>query len=213
MKERIYSIVCLFFVFNFAVYAQDTIQSPTLNNEISVSTSKSHSDYYLSLKYSKFISNDLWFKTGLIDLGKNSHKYIAPTVGVPAGSSFNTTNSSLNGGLLIGIEKHKSTDKLELTYGLIAQIIYNKSNYTTENPNIPLNRRDIDVYKYSPGIGMGLGLYYKIIPSLSLGMELNPTISYVLTNKESDAGYAEKNRDFIFSFTNNGVLVTLKYKF
>jgi len=212
MKKICYSIVFLLFVLNCSVFAQDTIQSKISNNEISVSTSRlSFND--LSLKYAKYMSNDLWFKVGVIDLENSFHKYIAPSVGMPPGSSFNTTNSKLNGGLLIGIEKQKSTDKLELTYGLNLQMIYNKSNYTTENPNVSLNKRDIDVYKYSPGIGMGLGLFYKIIPSILIGMEINPSFNYSFIKEVSNAGYAYKHRDFNFSFTNNGVLITLKYSF
>ena len=212
MKKNLYSIVCLLFIFNYSIYAQDTIQSPNFKNEISVSTSKL-SFNNVSSKYAKYISNDLWFKVGLIDLENSFHRYIPPAAGVPVGSSFKTTNSNLNGGLLIGIEKQKSDDKLELTYGLEAQMIYNKSNYTTENPDVPLEKRDIDVYKYSPGIGCNLGLYYKIIPSILFGMEINPMFSYSFINQKSDAGYADKKREFNFSVTNNGVLVTLKYRF
>lgn len=211
MKKIISSIVGLLFVFNCHVFAQDTIQSPSLKNEISVSTGKL-SFNNLSLKYGRYISNDLWFKVGLIDLENSFHRYIAPSVGIPTGSSFNSTNSKLNGGLFIGIEKHKTIKKYEFTYGLDVQMIYNKSNYTTEDQNVTLDKRDIDVYKYTPGIGCNLGFFYKIIPSVLLGMEINPTFNYSFTNgKSTTSDYAYKNRDFFFSFTNNGVLVTLKY--
>lgn len=207
MKKLFYSIVCLLFVFNWAVYAQESDEKSVLKNEISVSTSKLSFDN-LSLKYARSISNDLRFKVGVIDLEGSFHKNI-PSVG-----SFISTNSSLNGGLLIGIEKQKSINKLEFTYGLNVQMIYNYTNYTTENPSVPAIQRDIDVYKYSPGIGFGLGFFYKINPSMLLGFEINPSINYSFTNGESTStGYAYKNRDFYFSFTNNGALVTLKNRF
>lgn len=207
MKKNLYSIVCLLFVFNYSAIAQETTQSPTLKNEISVSTSKLTFDD-LSLKYARFISNDLWFKVGVINLDGSFHKNI-PQVG-----SYNSTNSSLNGGLLIGIEKQKSINNLIFTYGLNVQMIYNYSNYTTENPSVPLIQRDINVYKYSPGIGFGLGFFYKINPVILLGFEINPSINYAFINGESTStGYAYKNRDFYFSYTNNGALITLKYRF
>jgi hypothetical protein len=207
MKKAVGFIVCLLFLFNCLVHAQDTVQAPTFKNEISVSSSRLTFDD-LSLKYARSISNDLWLKVGVINLEGSFHKNI-PSVG-----SFISTNSSLNGGLLIGIEKQKSTNKLELTYGLNVQMIYNYTNYTTENPSVPAIQRDIDVYKYSPGIGFGLGFFYKINPSILLGFEINPSINYAFTNGESaSTGYAYKNRDFYFSFTNNGALITLKYRF
>lgn len=207
MKKSFYSIVCLLLVFNCAVIAQESGEPTVPKNEISVSTSKLSFDD-LSLKYARFISNDLWLKVGVINLEGSFHKNM-PQVG-----SFNSTNSSLNGGLLIGIEKHKSINNLEFTYGLNAQMIYNYSNFTTENPSVPSIQRDINVYRYSPGIGVGLGFFYKIKPSILLGFEINPTINYAFTNGENTStGYAYKNRDFYFSFTNNGALITLKYRF
>ncbi len=212
MKKLFNSIVFLLLVFNYAVYSQESDEKSVLKNEISVSTSKLNFDY-LSLKYSRSIYNDLWFKVGVIDLERSFHKNL-PIVGLPSGSSYNSANSSHNGGLLFGIEKQKSTHNLEFTYGLNVQMIYNYTNYTTENPNVPLIQRDINVYKYSPGIGFGLGFFYKIIPSISLGLEINPMINYSFINGESTStGYAYKNRDFYFSFTNNGILGTLKYRF
>jgi hypothetical protein len=207
MKKTVCSIVCLLFLFNCLVHAQDTVQSPTLKNEISVSSSKLTLDD-LSLKYARSISNDLWLKVGVINLEGSFHKNI-PSVG-----SFITKDSQFNGGLLIGIEKQKSINKLEFNYGLNVQMIYNYTNYTTQNPSVPSIQRDIDVYKYSPGIGFGLGFFYKINPSILLGFEINPSINYVFTNGESSStGYAYKNRDLYFSFTNNGALITLKYRF
>lgn len=206
MKKLFYSIVCLLFVFNSSIYAQEITQSPTLKNEISVSTSKLTFDD-LSLKYSRLISNDLWFKVGVINLEGSFHK------NMPGVGAFNSTNSSLNGGFLIGIEKQKSTNHLEFAYGLNLQMIYNYTNYTTENPSVPLIQRDINVYKYTPGIGFGLGFFYKFNPSILLGFEINPSINYAFINGESASGYKYKNRDFYFSFTNNGALVTLKYRF
>jgi len=207
MKKLFNFIVCLLVVFNCAVYAQETTQSTTLKNEISVSTSRLTFDD-LSLKYARFISDDLWFKVGVINLDGSFHK------NTPSFGSFVSTNSSLNGGLLIGIEKQKSTNNLEFTYGLNIQMIYNYTNYSTEDPRVPSNQRDTDVHKYIPGIGFGLGFFYKINPSILLGFEINPSINYAFTNGESTStGIAYKNRDFYFSFTNNGALVTLKYRF
>ena len=205
MKKIFKSTVCLLFVFNCAVYAQEPIERTFPKNEISVSTSKLTFDN-LSLKYARFISNDLWFKVGVINLDGSFHKNM-PSVG-----SYNSTNSSLNGGLLIGVEKQKTVNKLEFTYGLNIQMNYNYSNYTTGNPGVPYNQRNINVYKYSPGIGFGLGFFYKINPSVLLGFEINPSVNYSFTNGNNSDGYEYKNRDFYFSFTNNGALLTLKYR-
>jgi hypothetical protein len=207
MKKLFYSFVCLLFVFNWAVYAQESDEKSVVKNEISVSTSKLSFDN-LSLKYARSISNDLWLKVGVINLEGSFHKNI-PSVG-----SCITKDSQINEGLLIGIEKQKTVNKLEFNYGMNVQMLYNHTRYTTENPSTPVNQRDIDVYKYSPGIGFGLGFFYKINPSILLGFEINPSINYSFTNGESTStGYAYKNRDFYFSFTNNGALVTLKYRF
>jgi len=207
MKKVICSIVCLLFVFSGAVYSQESDEKSVLQNEISVSTSRLTFDD-LSLKYARLISNDLWFKVGVINLDGSFHKNM-PQVG-----SFNSTTSSLNGGLVIGIEKQKSINRLEFNYGLNVQMIYNHTNFTTENPNVPLIQRDINAYSYNPGIGFGLGFFYKFNPSILLGFEINPTMNYVFINgKSTSTGYAFKNRDFYFSFTNNGALITLKYKF
>jgi len=207
MKKLSYSIVCLLIVLNCTVYAQESEEKSVLKSEISVSTGKLSFDN-LSLKYARFISNDLWFKVGVIDLEGSFHKNL-PSVG-----SYNSKNSSFNGGLLIGIEKHSSTSKLEFVYGLNMQMIYNYSNYTTENPSVPQIRRDIDLYRYSPGVGFGLGFFYKFNHSLLLGFEIAPSINYSFINGEdASTGYAYKNRDFYFSLTNNGALVTLKYRF
>jgi len=207
MKKILKSIVCLLFVFNCTSYAQETIEKSISKNEISVSTSKLTFED-LSLKYARLISNDLWLKVGVINIDGSFHKNM-PSVG-----SYNTKNSSLNGGLLIGVEKQKSTNKLEFIYGLNFQMMYNYSNYTTENPSLPLIQRDIDIYKYTPGIAFGLGFFYKINPSILLGFEINPSVNYAFTNGENTStGYAYKNRDFYFSFTNNGALLTLKYRF
>ena len=211
MKKILCSIFCIMFVYNCSIHAQETTQSTTLKNEISVSTSKLSFDN-LSLKYARFISNDLWFKVGFIDL-EGSYQKNMPSVGLPQGSSYNSTKSTLNGGLLIGIEKQKSINRLEFTYGLNVQMIYNYSNYTTGDPNVPVIQRDINVYKYIPGIVSDLAFFYRINSSFLLGFEINPSINYAFINGNSDSGYTYKNRDFYFSFTNNGALVTLKYRF
>ena len=208
MKKLFNSIVCLLFVFNCAVYAQESGEKSALKNEISVSTSNLNFDN-LSLKYAKSISKDLWFKVGVINLEGNFHKNM-PSVG-----SFNSTNSQFNGGLLIGIDKQKSiTNKLEFICGLNVQMIYNYTNYTTENPAVPLSQRDNKVFKYSPGVSCGLGFFYIINPSMLLGFEVNPSISYSFINSESTyADFPYKNEGFDFSLSNNGALVTLKYRF
>lgn len=207
MEKKIYSFVCLCLLFTSVLFAQDTIQSPTLKNEISIS-SRTFND--LSLKYARFISDDFWLKVGVINLEKSSFKS-SPNVGIP--NSPNTSNSSYNGGLLLGIEKHQFLNHWEFTFGLNAQMIYNKSNYTTDNPNVPVVQRDINVFKYIPGVGLGLGFFYTIYPSILLGFEINPSINYAFINGESTIkGYAFKDDDFYLSFVNSGG-ITLKYKF
>lgn len=209
MKKILYSIVCLFFVFNCFVFAQETTQSPTLKNEISVSTSNLNLNN-LSLKYSKNISDDLWFKIGLIDLYGSVHSKI-PSVG-----AFKTTDTQINGGLLIGIEKQKSiTSRLAFFYGLNAQMTYNYSNQTTENPSVPESQRDNKVFCYFPGIGIDLGFFYKLNENFLLGVEVNPSIDYYFENNTSSYYTTNpyKSSGFDFSLGNNVALVTLKYRF
>jgi len=77
-----------------------------------------------------------------------------------------------------------------------------------------LIQRDINVSKYSPGIGIGLDFFYKINPSFLLGFELDPSINYAFINGErASSGYGFRNTDFYFSFSNNGALIILKYRF
>lgn len=207
MEKKFYSLVCLCLLFTSVVFAQDTIQSPTLKNEVSIS-SRTFND--LSLKYARFISDNLWLKVGIINLEQRSFKS-SPNVGYP--NSPNTSNSSRNGGLLLGIEKHQFLNHWEFTYGLNVQLIYNKSNHTTDSQYIPLIKRNIDVIKYTSGIGFGLGFFYTVFPSILLGFEINPSINYAFINGESTTkGYVFKDTDFYLSFVNSGG-ITLKYKF
>ena len=206
MKRIVSLVAFVLFLLNSIAYGQNTNEAVLPKNEISVSASKLTFESF-SLKYARNIHKDLWFKVGVIDLEGIFHK------NTPLFGDFVSKTASFNGGLLVGVEKQKSTNKWEFTYGLNLQMIYNYSNYTTENPTVPAIRRDIDSYKYSPGIGFGLGFFYRINPSISLGFEINPSVNYAFINGENTStGYEFRDRDFYFSFTNNGALITLKYK-
>lgn len=209
MKKLFNVIVCLLFVFNCTVSAQESVEESVLKNEISVSTSFDN----LSLRYSRCISNDLFIKIGIIDLQKESKKYV-PAAGLPTGSFYNSASTSKNGGLLIGLEKQKSVNKLEFSYGLNIHMIYNYKNKTTEDSNVTVDKRDLNYYTYTPGLGLGLGFYYKIIPALLLGFEVNPSINYdLMTVKSANGSFTNKDGNFYVSLSNNAALFSLKYKF
>lgn len=209
MKKLFNSIVFLLFVFNCTISAQENKEKALMKNEIAVSTSFDN----LSLRYSRYISNDLFIKIGIIDLQKELKKY-TPLNGLPLGSSYNYTSSSKNGGLLIGFEKQKSTNKLAFSYGLNMHLIYNYTNKSTEDSNAPIDKRDLNYNTYTPGLGLGLGFYYKIIPALLLGFEINPSINYDFMTVESVNGsFTDKTSNFYVSLSNNAALFSLKYKF
>lgn len=75
MKRNFYLIVCLLFLFNCFVYGQETAKASILKNEISASTNNLILSN-LSLKYSRNISDDLWFKIGLINLSGSVSKLL-----------------------------------------------------------------------------------------------------------------------------------------
>ncbi|MBW8334774.1 MAG: hypothetical protein K0M40_22345 [Prolixibacteraceae bacterium] len=129
--------------------------------------------------------------------------------------SFITTDSHLNGGILIGVEKQKSiADRFAFIYGLNAQMNYNYSNHTTENPAIPVSQRENKVFKYMPGMGLGIGFFYQFNEHFLLGVEANPSVNYFFENSKSTyAGSPYKTRGFDFSLRNNGALLTAKYRF
>jgi hypothetical protein len=208
MKKLFNSIVCLLFVINCSVNAQENEEKPEKKNEIAVSTSFDN----LSIRYSRNISTDLFIKIGIIDLQKDYKEYTS-AVGFATESSFKTT-SSKNGGLLIGLEKQRSINKLAFSYGLNMHLIYNYTNNTTADPNVPIDKRDMNYYTYTPGLGLGLGFYYKIIPTILLGFEINPSINYDFMKAESaDGSFTNKDGNFYASLTNNAALFTLKFKF
>lgn len=177
-----------------------------LKNEISVSTPNLNLND-LSIKYSKRISDDLWFKIGFINLGASVRKN-KPLVG-----SFNTTDTRLSGGLLIGIEKQASlSNRLIFIYGLNAQMSYNYSNHSSENPSIPVDERDSKVDIYYPGIGIGMGFFYQFNQNFLLGAEVNPSVNYYFEKNRSTSTGIDRE-GFDFSLSNLGALLTLKYRF
>ncbi len=207
MKNLFISIIFLLFVFNSAIYSQESKEKSVLKDEVSISASNLKFDN-LSLKYAKLISTDLWLKLGVINLSGGVHKNF-PTMG-----DYNSKDSRFNGGLLIGIDRQKSlTQKLEILYGLNLQMSYNYSLHNNENPSLPMSQRNIKVNNYNPGLGFGLGVFYKINRSVLFGFEVNPSICYSFTNGNlSNNGLPYKNRGFDFSFNNNVAQVTLKYR-
>lgn len=208
MKKSISSVIFLLFVLNCIVSAQENEEKAIMKNEIAVSTSFDN----LSLRYSRYISNDLFIKMGIIDLQKDYKEYTS-AVGFALESSFRTT-SSKNGGLLIGLEKQRSINKLAFSYGLNMHLIYNYTNNITEDINVPVGKRDMNYYTYTPGLGLGLGFYYKIIPALLLGFEINPSINYDFMRAESaDGGFTNKDGNFYVSLSNNAAIFALKFKF
>jgi hypothetical protein len=208
MKKLFNSLACLLFLFSCAAYGQEITKTTIPKNELSVSTSNLGLDN-LSLKYSTGISEVTWLKIGLINVAGTYRK------NQPAMGSFITTDSHLNGGILIGIEKQKSiSDRFSFFYGLNAQMNYNYSNHNTENPVVPLNQRDNKVFKYMPGMGLGLGFFYQFNEHFLLGVEANPSINYYFENSKSTyAGTPYKTSGFNFSLSNNGALLTAKYRF
>lgn len=208
MKKIIYAISMLFVVMNYSVYGQDEKVRSDVKDEISFSTNNLNFDK-LSLKYARKVSNDWWLKVGLINLGINSYERN------PYKGSFKSTETAINGGLLVGIDKEKPiTEKLSLLMGINTQMTYNYSNYHTENFSIPVSQRDNKVYKYIPGIGLGLGFFYHINDNILLGAEINPTVTYYYEDSKIDnmnVWYKKKGYDF--SLNSSSGFLTLKYRF
>lgn len=209
MKKFLCSIVGLLFVVNCTVYGQEIAEESIRKNEISVSINNLFLRN-LALKYSRNISDDLWFRVGLINLNVNVSNNL-PMVG-----GFKTTDTQLNGGIMIGIEKHKLIDsRLEFIYGLNTQMTYRYFNHNTQDPSVPVSQRDNEMIKYIPGIGFNIGFFYLLNKKLSLGIETNPSLTYYFERRNnSESGIPDKNNGFDFSMSNSeGFLVTLKYGF
>jgi hypothetical protein len=116
---------------------------------------------------------------------------------------------------MLGIEKEKElTDRLSLIMGTNARMIYNYSNYKTEDPAIPVSERKNIVRTYAPGIGFGLGFFYHISNSFLLGAEINPAVVYYHQKSERyDTNERYKNKGIDISISNNNALLSLKYRF
>jgi hypothetical protein len=209
MKKLLFAIPCLIILFSQDIMAQETKTDSIKKNEIVISTSFDN----LSFRYARNISKDLFLKVGIIDLEKDSRDYI-PTEGVPEGSSYPTTSSSKNGGILLGLEKQKQMERFLFSYGLNLHFIYNDTHRTTTDPNVPADQRDMNYYTYTPGLGIGLGCYYKLIPNLFLGFEVNPSINYdIMTGESTNGNYTTEDGNFYFTLSNNAALFALKFKF
>lgn len=208
MKKTYSALLILFVILNCSVYGQARKEVSEVKDEISVSTNNLNFDN-ISLKYARNISNNWWLKVGMINLGINSYR------NYPYQGSFISTDTKINGGLLLGIDKEKElNEKLSMMMGLNAQMSYNYSNYSTQDPSIPVSQRDNKVYQYIPGIGFGLGFFYHIKNNLLLGAEINPTFKYYYENSKSHYNNAlYKNKGFNFSLSNNSGFLTLKYRF
>jgi hypothetical protein len=207
MKKLLISIILLLVVFSSAVYSQEPDEKSVLKEEVTVSSSNLKFDN-LSLQYARLISGDLWLNLGVIDLSLSAHK------NMPSMGDFVSKDGTFNGGLLLGIDKHKSlAPKLELIYGLNIIMYYSYINHTTDNPSIPAYARSITVNSFSPGVGVGLGVFYKINPSVLFGFEVNPSVSYSFINGRNPDGLPYKNRGIYFSINNEVARVSLKYRF
>jgi hypothetical protein len=204
MKKLLISIILLLFVFNGVVYSQEPEEKSGMKQEVTVSSSNLKFDN-LSFQYARLISSDLWLKIGAVDLSISAHK------NMPSMGSFVTKDGTINGGLMLGIDKHKSlAPKLELIYGLNIIMSYSYINHTTENPSVPTYERSTTVNSFAPGVGIGLGVFYKINPYALFGFEVNPSVHYSFVN---GYGTPYKIRGIDLSANNEVARVSLKYRF
>ena len=205
MKKLFYSIAFLLLAFNCTVYSQEIGESTASRNEFSVSTS-SFKFNDLSLKYARLISDDLWLKLGAINLSGNWTK------DNPSSGQFASKSNSFGGGLMVGLEKIKLlASKLELSYGLNAQMGYSSTRHKFDDPNMSVSSRVIKTDYFTPAIGGELGIFYKFSQSVLFGFELNPNIHYTyVSGKDQNNGTPYNTRSFGFSLTNNVAQITLK---
>lgn len=119
---------------------------------------------------------------------------------------------SFNFSLAVGFEKTKAIDdKIDFYSGMDLLFIYYRDSY--EEKGLKYKR---DSWTMLPGLGLVLGLSYKISEKTALSVEAVPAVRYSYGKTENTSVGVltkETNRGFSFGLSNLGANVTLSYKF
>jgi hypothetical protein len=120
--------------------------------------------------------------------------------------------SSFNFGLAIGFEKTKAIDdKLGFYSGMDLLFNYYSDSYVENNYNYKRK-----AWTMLPGLGLVLGLSYKISEKTALSVEVVPSVRYSYGKSDNTSNGVEikqTNRGFNFGLSNLGANLTLSYKF
>ena len=121
-------------------------------------------------------------------------------------------NGSIGAGLNIGIEKRKSiSENIWFYYGTDLINSFSKNSY--ESPSAVSSSED---WAISTGIGVVIGLIYKINNSINISAEVMPSIwySYGKTTSDSEISSSERtNRGLDYSLVSPGANLTFSYRF
>jgi hypothetical protein len=121
-------------------------------------------------------------------------------------------NSSFGLGFNIGFEKRKSiTDMLDSYSGIDIQ-----TSYESEHQEFNQSNLDAKSWTISPGIGIILGLNYRINENLNFSAEVIPSLRYSInksTNINNGVETNDTNTSFYYGFSNIGASLNLSYRF
>lgn len=235
-------------ILNMVVFAQkDTIK----DREVGVAFSNLNS---FGFSYKGGNENTLFRITAMSLTGaSNSSNYNSYVSNAVNGTAPSSPSSSFGFGLNVGIEKRKQSNKFYFAYGLVLtnSYSYSNSNTTTPTPNtinyfhnnvyipetvIVNNNSQSTTWTISPGLGIVIGVTYKLNHSFSIGAELIPSVTYNYTETKTNStiyniGWITNNNEpytvaedavntnsdkitkgINFSVINTGAAITIAYR-
>ncbi|MBB3188496.1 hypothetical protein [Microbacter margulisiae] len=194
--SRVFILVGVSIIAPFCLQAQDVQPAPI--HEIGISFNNLN---YFGLRYKWGNDTTLYRITGLVLNGS----YAKDTP-----SSSGSLNSGAGFGFAIGFEKRKPiNNSLSFYDGLELLPSFNYSY--TNNENSWKNT----IFQVNGGLGVVLGLSYKISSTIYLDAEVEPNVMYsYIINKTMGNGTTTKTRTSKFAFNlNNTANLTLSYRF
>lgn len=120
--------------------------------------------------------------------------------------------NSFGFGLNLGVESRKFiTDKMDSYWGVDLL-----SSYDTQTNKYDPSFNKSENQNLSIGMGLIIGLNYRINSNLSLSAEVIPSVRYLYnrsTNTTAEEEATQTNKSFQYGFSNNGANLTLSYRF